>query len=400
MRRIQNLIILVLVISVACHAVAICLFYFDPIVPQMYGWFYGMLILSFLGSVVIAFVEGGLPFWVILVSRLVAILLISQVSVLFITVMLLLTLLLETAIFISFPRNLIMGFTCLLVTFGMKLLVNLGQDASLHDFLNSTLLCFPILSVVIAMSSLVVFYRERYVAESGEKDNLNAVVHNLTQANVGFQQYASKVERESIQEERNRITRELHDGLGYIFTNMKMMMDAARVLVRKGETGDIDEILQNARDQADQGVEETRRTLHMFRETLPPDLSGIRAIQNLVNIFVRSTQTEVRTHYGNMPWTLGRHIDATIYRLVQEGLINAVRHGKATAIDLKFWLNDSELNMYVRDNGIGVSEIKEGIGMVGMRERVRKLGGSVRAHNVEGGFELAVMIPYKMSISY
>jgi signal transduction histidine kinase len=249
------------------------------------------------------------------------------------------------------------------------------------------------------MSSLVLYYRELIVREAKEKDELDVTVKSLMEANKGFQQYAASIEQRSLQKERNRITRELHDGLGYIFTNLKMMMDAAEVFIRRNQPDELRKLLKKASDQADQGLEETRKSLHVLR-TSESHIEGLRRIQNMIDVFKKATGIDIRTHYGNIPWSFGSRIDGTVFRLVQEGMINSFRHGKATRIDLKFWQTNSEFQIHIRDNGRGAAEVEEGIGMLGMKERLEQLGGQMIAHNVDGGFELSVTIPFEMSISY
>lgn len=81
---------------------------------------------------------------------------------------------------------------------------------------------------------------------------------------------------------------------------------------------------------------------------------------------------------------------------MQEAFTNAVRHGRATRIDILFWEFPDYLSMTVCDNGIGSKEIVKGIGLAGMEERLVKLNGSLQATSPdEGGFRLTVRIPTK-----
>jgi signal transduction histidine kinase len=97
--------------------------------------------------------------------------------------------------------------------------------------------------------------------------------------------------------------------------------------------------------------------------------------------------------YGNTPWSFGETLDAVLYRLVQEGLTNSFRHGKATKIRIVFWSHEGELRITIWDNGTGSYSSDEGLGLRGMRERVEALGGSIDHHNTVDGYELSAVIP-------
>ena len=122
-------------------------------------------------------------------------------------------------------------------------------------------------------------------------------------------------------------------------------------------------------------------------------LSLISSVDRLAGAF-KDTHIAVAAHYSNMPWSFTEEIDATIYRIVQEGITNAIRHGNATRIDINLSLDGSRIGVAVLDNGVGTAEITEGIGMAGIRERVSQLGGGLSAGNSAGGFLLSAWLPF------
>jgi len=95
-----------------------------------------------------------------------------------------------------------------------------------------------------------------------------------------------------------------------------------------------------------------------------------------------------------MPWSFTEDIDATIYRIVQEGLPTH-QDGNATKIDINLSLDGSRIGVAVRDNGSGTAQITEGIGMAGIKERLSQLGGGLSAGNSAGGFLLSAWLPYR-----
>jgi signal transduction histidine kinase len=230
--------------------------------------------------------------------------------------------------------------------------------------------------------------------QCGMIDRLDKTVDQLTSANMEFQEYAAIAGIESIIKERKRISRDIHDTIGYSLMNMIMMMEAATDLVPE-EAEKLKSILEQTRDQAQKGLQETRRALRALRSVEEENLSGLKAIQKLISVFERVTGVVVQKEYGNLPFYISDEINIFLYRMVQEGLTNAFRHGKATTIMIHFWIHDDNtLILRIRDNGSGAGgDIKEGIGLAGMRERIEKIQGSLEARDVFDGFEIIARIP-------
>ncbi len=229
--------------------------------------------------------------------------------------------------------------------------------------------------------------------------NLSSSVRNLMDANMALQLYAHNIETESTEKERGRITRELHDMVGYALTNVIVMMNAAHVLLRD--------------DTAVPGLTCSRRPgrrpkrpwrKHARRSVVcgrsgPTDPSACRRLSHLTRGFQGASGVEVRLNLGNLPWSFGHKLDAVIFRIVQEGLTNAFRHGKATRVRINLWQTEGEILVSVLDNGRGVApgtEVTDGIGLAGMRERLSEYGGEIRLSSAVDGFELLATIPYRM----
>ena len=257
-----------------------------------------------------------------------------------------------------------------------------------------TRLALALLATIVLVSgvSLLTHYRERIVENAGTIGNLATAFDNLADANLGLQLYATHAGSESAGKERNRITRELHDSIGYAMTNVAMMMSAGKVLLRENPEG-LPDLLDATRRLSEECLQETRKTLYRLRSLKNGHLQGIRALSHLVTAFRAATGIDVEFHHGNVPWSLGEEADAVLYRLVQEGLTNAFRHGKASQIRIALWMDQRATQVRIWDNGQGAASIHEGIGLSGMRERIRSIGGSVEPRNTLDGFELRAELP-------
>lgn len=215
----------------------------------------------------------------------------------------------------------------------------------------------------------------------------------LAAANLRLQDYAVVTEKETAQGERKRLARELHDTIAYTMTNLVVMLDAAVGLAVTDNENLVDH-LSRIRAQAKEGLAEVRRVLQALRPTVLMDETGLPAIRRLVEMFAKATQIEVVLNYGNVPNNFGDEEDLVIYRLVQEGMTNALQHGWATHIEISISRIEHCLTVQIVDDGIGASGVMEGLGLMGMRERIERLGGRLEIISKGGGgFTLRAWIP-------
>ncbi len=299
------------------------------------------------------------------------------------SVVLLLPFLVETTLYLAVPWSLVLNGAVIFINLLFDVF-RVAEEPSLALILS---LCtgYTLYIATTVMCNQLVYYRETIVAHSRR-------IANLTTANLAFQDHAEHVESESAKRERNRITRELHDITAYALTNISMTMNAAKVLLTENPK-DLPDLFETARRQAEEALQETRTTLYRLRSVEDQKLKGLHAFVQMAREFQAATGVTVQINYGNVPFSLGPVVDAMIYRLIQQGLTNAFRHGKADHVRVNLWRADSEIRVTVSDNGQGGEELKEGMGMQGMRERLATVGGSVEARSRPNGFELSAAIP-------
>jgi signal transduction histidine kinase len=223
--------------------------------------------------------------------------------------------------------------------------------------------------------------------------HLDTTINQLSKINQDLQHYARTIDEEAISRERNRISREIHDISGYRFTNVIALMDAA-ISMGGRDPERLQELYLAARNQARDGLLETRRALRALRADELHIKHGLSAIYKICSVFEQVTNIKITIESGNIPNSFGPDIDMAVYRLVQEALTNAMRHGRATAVSIYFWIHDEMLEIVVQDNGIGAQQVVKGIGLSGMEERLAAFGGTLETGSVpEGGFRLKAQIP-------
>lgn len=308
-------------------------------------------------------------------------------------------LILEINLHLLFPANLLVSFflIAIFIVFQQPLIVWGSVNPSVSainllsftffSFLLSVLSCFQVLSV------------QRLKLREREAGELDSVIDKLTTANAQFQDYSYRIMEESTLNERNRISRELHDTIGYCLTNVNMMMEAAQSLSPEKDTKLIN-LLKKVQQEAKDGLQETRRALYLLRAKTTSMPQGLKSILRLCETFQSATGVEVRVKPGNAPWNFGEAVDLVIFRVVQEGLTNALSHGKADEIDVILRHEDNWLNVFVRDDGQGVEDIehlKKGIGLSGMQERLNEIGGHMEMMSDSAGFAVSAWIPFHPS---
>ncbi len=233
---------------------------------------------------------------------------------------------------------------------------------------------------------------------NGVIQRLDSAVYQLTSANVGFQNYARTSSEVSKIDERKRISRDIHDTVGYTLVNVMMMAEAATDHVRQ-EQKTLGKLIQSILEQSQTGLNETRRAVRALREIEQRE-TGLKMFIKLIHIFQEATGVKVKFEYSDLPNSFGEKRDKVIYRAIQEGLTNSFRHGKATFIEVYLWRSEIEIGVSIRDNGTGSgNSLKEGVGLSGMRERLDELDGTVKAHNIPSGFMVDVRIPYGAELS-
>lgn len=264
------------------------------------------------------------------------------------------------------------------------------SGASLHDLL-SLIIYVWIVSVFANVLHVVV---KKLDFQTQAAVRLDKAVSQLINANMGFQKYAVTASEQSAVHERKRISRDIHDTAVHVFLNIIMLAESAVDLIKTNEQK-LGEVLQQLIAQAREGVRDTRQALRELRAIEVSSPKGLKAIYQLVKVFEAATGVQVNIDFGNVPWELDEEVEQVVYRMIQEGLTNAFRHGKATLIQVRLWIFQIELIVRIHDNGQGAPEIKKGIGLQGMEERLKKIHGRLEAKSVVDGFVVTAWIPLK-----
>jgi signal transduction histidine kinase len=220
----------------------------------------------------------------------------------------------------------------------------------------------------------------------------------LSEANKKLREYASKVEELATVQERNRLAREIHDGLGHYLTAINIQIKAAQAMIRQ----DVDQAatsLSNAQTLTQEALADVRRSITALRA----DPATNKPLSEMLNALVQESRAAgLKTDLKILgdPQPLSSQVEFTLYRVAQEGLTNIRKHARATQATIELDYRRccdtvSYINLCILDNGLG-SEGAEtgGFGIIGLQERVEMMGGELRIETAPGqGYNLSVEIP-------
>ena len=251
-----------------------------------------------------------------------------------------------------------------------------------------------VVGLVVGFAATMVRFREKLIDVLGENRRLDGAVDRLAKANLQYQKYAQEAEQASAEQERKRITREIHDIVGYTLTNNITMMEAVTDMMNENPFG-VAKMVNLARENAQEGLVRIREALYLLRKTETRQTTGLPAIYKLMAVYHKGTGVSVDIFFNDVAWDFPEEVDAALYQVIQEGLINSFRHGKARKVNLFLTQGVGCVELRVSDDGVGAEEIREGIGLSGMRERMAAVGGTVAVEPVATGFTIVARWPTK-----
>jgi signal transduction histidine kinase len=215
----------------------------------------------------------------------------------------------------------------------------------------------------------------------------------LDTANRRLRDYAAQSEELATVRERNRIAREIHDGLGHYLTTIHMQIQAARSILATDQAR-ADQTLAKAQQLSQEALGDVRRSVAALRVTpsqhqlLPEALAELVASAQAAGL-----PTTVAVLGAARP--LDPLEEHALYRAAQEGLTNARKHAQAASATVTLDFGDAHrVRLTVADDGRGASTTEGGFGLVGLRERVQLVGGSLTLQTAPGaGLALIVEVP-------
>jgi signal transduction histidine kinase len=243
---------------------------------------------------------------------------------------------------------------------------------------------------VLLVATLLVRYSE-------QTQRAERLLRELQAANDQLQAARQKEKDLAIAEERVRLAREIHDGLGHHLTVLSIQLQAASKLVGLNPQGAADAI-QLCRGEAQAALEEVRYSVGMMRQAPAESQPLPVALVNLVREFEQGTGLHTSFEQVGEAIELSTFVRQTLYRTVQESLTNAQKHGKDVQhIWVRLEYAPEATHLTVQNDGQAKeasSAEPPGFGLAGLTERVSQLGGVIKSGpDPSGGFKVEVNIP-------
>ncbi|NUT41579.1 MAG: sensor histidine kinase [Thermoactinospora sp.] len=192
------------------------------------------------------------------------------------------------------------------------------------------------------------------------------------------------------EEERRRLRRDLHDGLGQTLSAMAMSINMARMSLKKSPDA-ADELLRELHTGMGAVTDDIRELVYGLRPPALDDLGLARAVRDLAGQSPPDTDVEVEGDLDDLPAA----VEVAVYRIVQEALTNIRRHAGASGARIVLQRERAVLRVLVADDGRGLPETySAGVGLGSMRERAAELGGICVVNGAPGaGTRVEVMLP-------
>lgn len=231
----------------------------------------------------------------------------------------------------------------------------------------------------------------RYVQSNGSA--LKDATGNRIGAMVMLRDITQKVQQEvevsnatirAREKERTKIASEIHDGITQSLSVVAMNMKNLRYDYKELNKSDS---YKKALDYLNEVIDQSRSLAHTIMPNSIKDFGLIEAVQELVEQSCSGSKKEIsfeHTEYRRIASSKELHI----FRVIQEGLGNAIKHSEGTKIKIRLFFEDDHIKGSLEDNGKGFdvkkSYLKQGIGLISMRDRVKKLSGKFRVYSRKG----------------
>jgi signal transduction histidine kinase len=238
---------------------------------------------------------------------------------------------------------------------------------------------------IILITTVAVFMIGSWLAlishAEASKQETQALLTELQDAHRQLQLYTAQAEELAVLEDRNRLARNLHDSVSQTIFSMRLTAEAARLLLErdKAQTGTQLERLQELSESA---LVAMRALIHELRPTAISEQGLIPALRRLLALLERQHGLSTTFNVTGEP-DLSDEQAEQIYRIVQEGLNNVVKHARTDRATVTARFEKFRLLLQIEDRGRGFAPERietntESIGLSSMRERVESLGGTLK----------------------
>ena len=238
------------------------------------------------------------------------------------------------------------------------------------------------------------------VAEVAERMQTESSLKNSQEA---LQKLALQLLRVQ-EDERRRISRDLHDDINQRLALLAMDIEAVEQQL-SFSSGDVGQAVRAIQDRVVELSDVVRHLAYQLHPSILDDLGLPIALQRLVDEFTARSRIQGSFGHMNIPSTIPQEIATCLYRVAQESLSNVARHAAASRVDVELTQSRSGLTVTITDNGVGFDSEQprygpRGLGLLGMKERVALVQGDLQVLSAVGKgtrVQVVVLVPEEVS---
>lgn len=246
---------------------------------------------------------------------------------------------------------------------------------------------------IALMAIYIIFYSTSlfsYKALRGEKIKVDRLNKELELSYKKLLDQSEKIEELTITKERNRVAGEIHDTLGHSLVALNMNLDVAEKIIDK-DINKVKKLLTKSKDLAKESMESLRGAVYALKEENTSLLA--EKLEEIIHNIQSAGAMEILLDQDEMVEALPLEYKNIIYNLIKEAITNSIKHGKADQINIDIKLDANNVNINIKDNGIGCSKLVKGNGLLGIENRIHKINGNVSYNSMKNrGFSMEIVI--------
>lgn len=206
------------------------------------------------------------------------------------------------------------------------------------------------------------------------------------------------------EKERKRISREIHDGPAQSLANILLRSEIIELSLRNRNIDEALYEMQVFRKDIRQSLQEVRRIIHDLRPMMLDDLGLFPTIKKHISTISDFNDIEIQLTLHGEEKRLPSQYEVALFRLIQEGLHNTIKHANASLIKILLEVHKSKITLVIKDDGVGFNpegkEKENSYGIIGMKERVELLEGEIDiSSELNKGTTIKVVIPFEERVA-
>ena len=249
------------------------------------------------------------------------------------------------------------------------------------------------LPIFLAGLVFIVVFTQVAVGEEKARKEVERLLAELQETNQRLREYSLKAEELAVVKERNRLAREIHDGLGHYLTTVNMEIQAARATLTK-RPDRASELLVKASALSQEALADVRNSVATLRAPIDEN----QPLGEIISDVVKSCECSgIETNFlvigSERP--LSPAVRLALFRTIQESVSNVQKHSHASNLWVTLDFRQSQQTLLtIKDDGVGSENADGGFGLLGMRERARLVNGDLLINTSPGeGFVIQLTVP-------